>query len=186
MRSESLRGRFGSIRTAARGARAGVAAVIAVGAVVAVGLMVAAAANDPGYQDAPRPALPLHLFFGGLGVAALTACVAWTAWRATGVRSPRGTVVRGVMLTSGMAVAIALGELAIHEGKQRIYTMYCERDGEPPHKLFCNPQGSRDFATAELHALACVAAALAVLALTVLAMRRHARAERSQAPQRYR
>jgi hypothetical protein len=166
---------------AAGGSRTGVAAVVVTGAVIAAGFMVAAAAKDPGYQDAPRPALPLHLFFAGLGVAVLTACLAWTVWTASGARSTRGAVTRGLMLTSGMAVAVALGELAIHEGKQRLYTMYCVRDGEPPHKLFCNPQGARDFRTAELHALACVAAALLVLALTFLAMQRHARAERAQA-----
>jgi hypothetical protein len=165
---------------AAGGGRAGVAAVVLTGAVTAAGLMAAAAAKDPGYHDAPRPALPLHLFFGGLGVAALTACVAWTVWAASGARFTRGTLVRGVMLTSGMAVAVALGELAIHEGKQRLYTMYCERDGEPPHKLFCNPQGARDFTSAELHALACVAAALVVLGVTAYAMHRHARRERAR------
>jgi len=174
--------RLGSVRDVARagGGRSAAGIVLAIGAAGAVGLMAAAAAKDPGYQDAPRPALPLHLFFGGLGVAVLTLCVAWTLWAASSARATRGAVVRGAMLTTGMTAAIALGELAIHLGKQRLYTMYCVRNGEPPHQLVCNPHGTRDFATAELHALVCVGAALVVLAVTAYAMHRHAGGERAR------
>lgn len=165
---------------AAGGGRVAVAGVLGAGAVVSVGLMIAAAAKEPPYRDAPRPALPLHLFFAGLGVAVLTVCVAWIVRAWSNPRATRGAVVRGAMLTAGMAVAAALGELAVHEGKERIYKMHCVRDGEPPHKLFCNPQGARDYTTAELHALVCVGIAAAVLALTAYAMARHARRERER------
>lgn len=164
----------------AAGGRAAAAVVLAVGAVATVVLMAAAYAKNPPYQDAPRPALPLHLFFGGLGVAVIALCAAWTAWAWTNPRATRGTFLRGAMLTLGMTVAVALGELAIREGKERFFKMYCERDGEPPHKLFCNPQGARDYTTAELHALVCLGLAAAVLAVTLYAMSRHARRERER------
>jgi hypothetical protein len=163
---------------AAGGGRTAAALVLVLGVVAAVALVVAAAAKNPPFRDAPQPALPLHLFFGGLGVGAIAICAAWTVWAWSDPRATRGVVVRGAMATVGMTAVVALGELAIREGKERLYTMYCVRDGEPPHKLFCNPQGTRDFKTAELHALVCLVLAAAVLGLTLYAMRRHARRER--------
>jgi hypothetical protein len=76
-----------------------------------------------------------------------------------------------------MTVAVALGEAAIREGKQRFYKMYCERDGVAPHHLACNPQGTRDYAPAELHAFLCLVVAAGVLGVTLLVMHRIARSE---------
>ena len=153
------------------------AAVLAVGGVTALTLVVLGIAESGPYQDAPSPALPLYLGLGGIGVGVITACAAWAVWIWTDHGATRAAFTRAVVLTVGMTVAVALGEAAIREGKQRLYTMYCERDGVAPHHLACNPQGARDYAPAELHAFLCLVVAAGVLGVTLLVMHRIARAE---------
>jgi hypothetical protein len=146
----------------------------------ALTLVVVGIAKSGPYQDAPSPALPLYLGLGGIGAGVVTACAAWAVWIWTDPRATRAAFSRAAVLAIGMTVAVALGEAAIREGKQRLYKMYCERDGVAPHHLVCNPQGARDYATAELHALVCLVAAAAVLGVTMFVMHRIARsAERT-------